>query len=184
MLELTTLRGLDGTPKRSGDQYEVSLRSESASRGPVPVKKPVGTIVADRWARLAAVLLDAVLLFLFWVAQQYVRYGVEDNVAWKIPLVVWLVTSLLVLVSGQIILLTLRGQTIGKMVIGIRVVRCGDHSMPGFWHGWVLRSVIPGLIYCIPIIGGLFVLMDLLSIFGRDSQCLHDVIADTKVVDA
>ncbi len=52
----------------------------------------------------------------------------------------------------------------------------------GFSHAWVLRSLVPGLIAAIPRLGALFVLADVLSIFGEERRCLHDYIAGTKVV--
>jgi uncharacterized RDD family membrane protein YckC len=71
------------------------------------------------------------------------------------------------------------GQTIGKKLVGIKVVRTdGAPATLGriFW----LRNLVNGLICVIPFYG----LLDLLFIFGESRQCLHDKIADTIVVKA
>ena len=71
------------------------------------------------------------------------------------------------------------GQTIGKKLVGIKVVRAdGTPATLGriFW----LRNVVNALVCLIPFYG----LLDHLFIFGESRQCLHDKIADTVVVNA
>lgn len=75
------------------------------------------------------------------------------------------------------------GQTLGKKLVGIKVVRAdGSRATLGriFW----LRNVVIGLITSIPYIGTLMWLVDHLLIFRASRLCLHDQIADTIVVDA
>jgi uncharacterized RDD family membrane protein YckC len=165
------------------DHYQVSPPPEPVRRIPVPVAGAFPKPLASRLARLAAALLDAVLLLVLWAAHQYVKYGFEDHAPWKNPLAVTMLVSSLAFLTGQVLLLALRGQTIGKMVLGIRIVRFGDRSNPGLGHAWVLRYLIPALVFRIPILGQLLYLMDVLSIFGDDRRCLHDRIADTVVVE-
>ena len=90
--------------------------------------------------------------------------------------------------------LIINGQTIGKKIFGIRVVR-SDGSRAGFWRCVFIRWFIAGLIIqaltmaisLVPIIGwiiGPFVgLIGLLMIFGETRRCLHDRIADTLVIN-
>jgi hypothetical protein len=47
-----------------------------------------------------------------------------------------------------------------------------------------LRAIVPGLIGAIPCVGNLFVLFDVLFIFGEERRGIHDYIAGTKVVEA
>lgn len=102
-----------------------------------------------------------------------------------------LMSGMLVLALGSIILLVIqvvmlstRGQTIGKRILGIRVVRYPDGSHAGFLHAWLLRNFIPFLIQLVPWIGFAFWIVDACFIFTQERRCLHDLIAGTKVVKA
>ena len=95
-----------------------------------------------------------------------------------------------VLFVVQVWMLTTRGQTIGKRITGIRIVRVEDESNPGIVNAWLLRQclfTIAGVVMSlIPILGILlrpaFHLVDWCMIFRDDQRCLHDLIAKTKVV--
>lgn len=87
----------------------------------------------------------------------------------------WTVTSL-VLVWNY-------GQTIGKRVMGIRVVRM-DGSRISFPRIFFLRGFVAALPSAIPWLGNLYQLLDYLFIFGSARRCIHDYIADSKVVTA
>ncbi|UNK48425.1 RDD family protein [Lysobacter sp. S4-A87] len=92
------------------------------------------------------------------------------------------VVGYVALIIYTLILLSREGQTIGKRVIGIRIVRTdGDRAGLGrlFW----LRYFVPGLIGAVPYVGWIFSLANILWIFGEQRRCLHDHIADTMVVN-
>jgi uncharacterized RDD family membrane protein YckC len=75
------------------------------------------------------------------------------------------------------------GGTLGKKILGLRIVRT-DGSRAGFvrlFFGRGAAAVVPA---CIPLLGGLYALVDMLLIFRDSRQCLHDQIADTIVVTA
>jgi uncharacterized RDD family membrane protein YckC len=82
----------------------------------------------------------------------------------------------------QIYLVSTRGQTIAKRILGLRIVRYADGSNPGFVHGWLLRALVPGIIGILPMVGNLFTIVNYCFIFRDDRRCLHDLIADTRVV--
>jgi len=71
------------------------------------------------------------------------------------------------------------GQSIGKKLLGIKVVRT-DGSRASLGRLIWLRNVVNGLISILPFYG----LVDALFIFGESRQCLHDRIADTVVLKA
>jgi uncharacterized RDD family membrane protein YckC len=75
------------------------------------------------------------------------------------------------------------GQTVGKRVMGIRVVRT-DGSRVTFGRFIFLRWLPLFIVGVIPWIGYISGLLDLLLIFRDSHQCLHDNIADTRVVTA
>ena len=78
------------------------------------------------------------------------------------------------------------GQTIGKKIMRIRVVRC-DGDRLGPWRWIFLRCLpifaLPALFFQHPVVGILIYLIELLLIFRDTKQCLHDQIADTMVVN-
>jgi uncharacterized RDD family membrane protein YckC len=71
------------------------------------------------------------------------------------------------------------GQTIGKKITGIKVVR-SDGSPISLGRIFWLRNVVNAVIGIIP----LYSIIELLFIFGDSQQCLHDKIADSIVVRA
>jgi uncharacterized RDD family membrane protein YckC len=84
----------------------------------------------------------------------------------------------------QIVLLSHRGQTIGKRMTNVRIVRMLDEGQSGFVQAWLPREFVPLLIGVVPFVGRFFGLADVLMIFRADRRCIHDMIASTKVVEA
>lgn len=79
-------------------------------------------------------------------------------------------------------LVATNGQTIGKRMVGIKVVRT-DGSPASFARIFLLRNVVNFLPTLLPFIGLLYqLLIDPLFIFQDSRRCLHDMIAGTTVV--
>ena len=78
----------------------------------------------------------------------------------------------------QWILLAVRGQTLGKIAMGVQIVPMDDGSKPGFVKAVVIRLWLRRLLLFIPFFG----LIDLPFIFGEERRCLHDLMVGTKVV--
>jgi uncharacterized RDD family membrane protein YckC len=78
-------------------------------------------------------------------------------------------------------LVAANGQSIGKRMVGIKVVRT-DGSRASFARIFLLRNVVNGLPNLLPYVGWLYQLVDPLLIYQESRQCLHDRIADTIVV--
>ncbi len=81
----------------------------------------------------------------------------------------------------QWILITRSGQTVGKKLMRIRIVKV-DGSTLGFGDGVALREWVMRVIGIVPCVGPLISLVGILMIFGDEQRCLHDRIAGTKVV--
>lgn len=151
--------------------------------------------LAGRWIRLAASLIDGSISMmfalpgLFMIAMSVLQSGIPLNELTTAQLeesvagVGVMMAGMLIPAVVQMVLLTIRGQTLGKLMVGIRIVRFQDEGRAGFVKAVVLRSLVPGLIGGIPYIGIPFTLVDALFIFRADRRCLHDHIADTKVVE-
>lgn len=160
---------------------------------------PIALPLAHPGRRLASFLVDYLLSVLcalpgalvlgpiFINALIAIGQGREPDFSSAQPARMLLGFSLLALLSCallvvQVILLTWRGQTLAKMMFGLKVVRCPDQAAAGFFRGWFLRNLVPGVIQVLPYIGTVFFLADSLFIFRPDRRCLHDLIAGTMVV--
>jgi uncharacterized RDD family membrane protein YckC len=142
---------------------------------------------ADRVKRLVATLLDglifgvtaAMAFGLGFVSGAGFHWGVGLLSGFGLMSIVWL--GMLVC---QCYLLAVRGQTIGKIVMGLRIVRFEDGGNPGFVKAVLLRTFLWALITAVPVVGTLIGVVGILFIFRDDQRCLHDHIAGTRVVNA
>ncbi|MGH8082795.1 MAG: RDD family protein, partial [Lysobacter sp.] len=150
-------------------------------------------VKADRGIRLVARLIDiglqlAVMVPMFIVL---LATGSPSNTLERtdqlsplqITMLIVSILALLGLAVYQLVLLYQTSQTLGKRWMGIKIVR-NDGSPSSFGRIFGLRMVVVGVIEQVPCLGALFALVNVLWIFGEDSRCLHDLLADTKVVNA
>jgi uncharacterized RDD family membrane protein YckC len=141
--------------------------------------------LAGRGSRLGAVLLDTVAMCLCMLPGWIVMMaGGDDNEATQVTGGILVGVGFLALAALQTYLLTTRGQSLGKRIVGVRIVNFLDDSNPGFVKACLLRAVLPAVLSCVPIVGSVFSIIDVCFIFQQDRRCLHDLIAGTKVVNA
>ena len=81
-------------------------------------------------------------------------------------------------------LLAKHGQTIGKRVVGTRIVSIDTNEILALWRVFFVRYVPQTLVAHLPLIGGFMLITSYLFIFRKDKRCVHDLIAKTKVVKA
>lgn len=90
-----------------------------------------------------------------------------------------------ILMLTNVVLLTVRGQTLGKLLLRVQIVRFSDGGRAGFIRAVLLRAVLfpvmSFLMYMHPL-AQLLLLLDVLLIFRQDRRCLHDFVADTRVI--
>lgn len=67
--------------------------------------------------------------------------------------------------------------------VSVKIVR-HDGSRVALGRVFGLRMVVPSIIYMVPLLGFVFYLVDVLFIFRGDRRCVHDLMADTRVVSA
>jgi uncharacterized RDD family membrane protein YckC len=100
--------------------------------------------------------------------------------------VAWVWAGLLSAFFVQAVLIAWRGQNLGKLLVGIRVVRIDTGAPAGFLRGVVLRFGLPVSLVIVLngvfMLGFVFLLVDYAFMFRDDRRCLHDLIAGTKVV--
>ncbi len=156
---------------------------------------PSGTVLAERPTRLAAWFVDNIFGFIaclpgfmllgLSVVQSIVsgQRDFENIDTTRLALGGGLLLAgCLVLIIVQVWMLTTRGQTLGKRLLGVRIVRFADEANPGFVGAVLLRAVVPGILGLVPYIGFIFTIVDACFIFRPDRRCIHDLIAGTKVV--
>jgi len=81
-------------------------------------------------------------------------------------------------------LVAANGQSIGKRLVGIKIVRT-DGSRASFARIFLLRNVVNSLPMLLPYVGLLYqLIIDPILIYQESRQCVHDKIADTIVVRA
>lgn len=100
----------------------------------------------------------------------------------------------------QWILLAKDGQTVGKKILAVRIVRHADGGNPGFGRAvglrWILNywvfynvpTLVPAVfpitaLAVFPLLGLIYFLVDSLLIVGDERRCVHDYLAGTKVIE-
>lgn len=141
--------------------------------------------LAGRGARLAGAIIDGVILLgLWWLVSVVTPWNIfspQMAEAGFMAMVGMTLLGLLLFAMVNGYLLMTRGQTVGKMLLGMRIVRPnGSAASPGRVIG--LRYGVGWLLSAVPIVGMVYALVDCLMIFRADRRCLHDMIADTIVV--
>jgi uncharacterized RDD family membrane protein YckC len=156
-----------------------------------PPKAPVSDIkprtetggIASRSRRLAASSLDtAFMIAVMWLVSAFTPWnpftlGASSLIGSALAAALGYVCF--VLINGY--LLWQHGQTLGKALLGMRIVRSdGSPASPARLFG--LRYAVGSVIGIIPSAGAIYGLLDCLLIFRKSHRCLHDQIADTIVI--
>lgn len=168
---------------------DIETPDEFPTRGPVinttaEIDKPQ---LAKKSTRLLAAMIDLIVfvasftlpfVIASWIGGDFSNTLKTTSGAVGMIVVVYLLMALI-----QMFLLIKHGQTIGKRALGIKIVKESDNSLPGFVKVYLLRSFVPNLLAGIPYAGVAIYLADLLFIFRDDRRCLHDLIAQTIVIN-
>jgi len=124
--------------------------------------------LAEPWRRLIARLVDGVILFIVFS----IFLGAVNEFV-----------GLVVVAAYEIVFVALRGQTPGKMLLRIKVVRASNGYLPG-WAPAAIRWAIPtmGLVlgWWLAGLPGLLVYASLL--WNKRKQGWHDMAGKTLVV--
>lgn len=141
--------------------------------------------LASRWARLWGALIDAVIAMVITFPAMYFTGYWEKAMAQTIGLVETLALGLFGLVMFAILhgyLLAKHGQTIGKKLVGTRIVSTTSNEILPFWKVFFVRYLPISIAANIPMAGQFLVIIDDLFIFRKNKRCVHDLLAGTKVV--
>ena len=169
------MSGLDANPYSTPD---ARLVDPSAPAVPAP-----------RLLRLAAALVDALLLLAILVPLLWAAGAIDDArmmMAAHEPFpsafsVKWGMVAFFVYVALQGWPLHRRGQSWGKRLFDLRVVDL-EGRQASLQRLILFRQLPISVLGRIPVVGVVLVWIDLLFIFKASRRCLHDRIAGTRVV--
>jgi len=133
-------------------------------------------VLASRSSRLLAKTVDAPFTMASVLVARFVPGAMPASEAIQLVLIVAGVFGMIV----QLVLLSSDGQTIGKRLVKIKIVRVDSGRNGGFVANVILRAVVNGLLSLTVV----YFVVDVLFIFFRNRLCLHDYIAGTRVVKA
>ena len=143
--------------------------------------------LARRLTRLVAAIIDGVIAMIV-TLPIFLVFGITDAALDGSFSIVGFVLQLMLGIGIYLAihgyLLATRGQTVGKYLLGIKIVDVDSYQILDFGKLVGLRYVPVWLVSSIPLIGGFLALIDILFIFQESRRCVHDLIAGTIVVEA
>ena len=181
----------------------------------LPKTEIVDVHIASVWSRVAAYLLNYLFNVIIFLPYYYILYTEATAISKQknIPFTPDLITSvsmradmaqvgglstIVYLIVGivQLYYMSRYGQSLGKKIMGIRVLK-SNGSNPGFLGAVLVRELAWGLIVLVILISAYFVLkvnilicsllillINFIMLFSvkRDRRTLYDMLADTVVV--
>lgn len=178
--------------KAASNPYQTPLGASSSQ-----ANSAGSNVLAKPGIRIGAVLLDGLFYILLTIPGFVLSFGLfaamivasGETSGDKTNLNGGDVIAILILLLGMFlptvinaILISKSGQTIGKKMVGIRMVDQNTGQPAGFLQGFLLRSLVFQLITGLPAIGFLIALADIFFLFTEGHQTLHDRLAKTRVV--
>ena len=144
-------------------------------------------LLASRWSRIGATIVDSLILSVVMLPLAYFTGafdGLSNNPPTELPLTYQLTMAILGFSLYCIInwkYLKLSGQTVGKKLLGIKMVNL-DGTPAQVFDLVFKRYAFFIFVGYIPLVGGWIGLVNMLMVFGKQKRALHDRIAKTKVI--
>lgn len=101
---------------------------------------------------------------------------------WKNPLVYAMLAASLVPCSLNAFLISLRGQTVGKLIFGLVIVDDASMKPVGFHQGVLTRWIGWNLKKMVPILGARLQRDDISALLFNETITEHDMFANTLVI--
>jgi len=143
--------------------------------------------LASPWRRLGASLLDTLIVLvvttpMMWFSGYFTHITemVAKGASTRPEQVIWAFIGFCIMLALNWSHLG-RGQTIGKRIMAIRIVR--KNGAPAERSHIILKRILPILCFSNAPFGFIFSIVDALCIFRSQHNTAHDDIADTKVID-
>jgi uncharacterized RDD family membrane protein YckC len=140
---------------------------------------------ASRLRRLFASMIDSLLMSVIVLPAMFLgglfELAATAPMSWGYSIKTGALAAIVFLLLNGLLLIQ-RGQTLGKMMLSIKIVK--EDCSAADASTLLIRYAVYFMGNLIPVIGALFGLVNVLFIFGDRKQCLHDRIASTIVVNA
>lgn len=191
-----------GDPLRGAPETPGYVTTPPPGAGGPPVSAPSAAlsgahVLAGWWSRVGAALIDGLIvgigslvLLIALTAPFGIGFFADESVGVISILVGLLFATLCVTIVAFLyapaMMARTNGQTLGRMVVGIRVVRAKGQEMTFGWA--MLREVaVKALLFGVAssLTFGLASLLDVLwPLWDEEHRALHDFIVDTRVIRA
>jgi uncharacterized RDD family membrane protein YckC len=132
-------------------------------------------VQANVWSRLAAKAIEFAIFVIISIAA-IIPGAMNDNGG---QMILYVAITSLIWVIYLAIHLSINGQTIGKWLMKVKIVRADTGVEGGFIHNFLLRTCVN---YIICSFVPFYSLADLLFIFSKEARCIHDRLASTQVI--
>ena len=154
-------------------------------------------VLAGWWSRVGAALIDGlivglggIVLLIAITAPFGLLFFADENLGIVSIIFGFMLATLCVTIVAFLyapaMMSRTNGQTLGRMVLGIRVVRAKGQPMT-FWFAMLREVVIKALLFGIAssLTFGLASLLDVLwPLWDEENRALHDLMVDTRVIRA
>ena len=150
----------------------------------IPLDEPP---LAGRWARFWGAIIDGLIGMAIAFPAMFLTGYWDRAMAQQVTMLETLLYGVFGFVMFAVLhgyLLAKNGQTIGKKLVGTRIVSTVSNQVLPFWKVLFVRYLPISVAANIPLAGGLLVIIDDLFIFRNNKRCVHDLIAGTKVIKA
>jgi uncharacterized RDD family membrane protein YckC len=151
------------------------------------IEVPTEDVLASRWARLGGAIVDTIAIMIVSGPVMYFTGFWERAMSGNVPIMDTIIYGLF----GMVVYLALNGywlskhgQTIGKKVVGIRIVSVETNEIVPLKKIFLARYLPLAICANIPLAGQFIAIIDSLFVFRKDKRCIHDLIAGTKVIKA
>ncbi|WP_181905724.1 RDD family protein, partial [Microbacterium bovistercoris] len=177
------IEGLDALG-RPDPGYAKALGLVPARSGMRVLSTLTELLVAVLLALPATLVLTPIALSITAGTFDPVAFGERGDLIWLLVAVISSYVLIFAYTLVQLILHGRKGVTLGKAIFGIRSVNVRTLERPGFWRGAVVRYLILGASFVVPVIGPLLVIAISPFFDGeRRGRGWPDLVAATWFID-
>jgi uncharacterized RDD family membrane protein YckC len=157
-------------------QADLSIQRAPEDAELASLGERLGAAIIDTIIMLVVALVPIVIFYGGWT--EYMAADSSESYAFTLGSTAF-GFLMYVIVNGY--LLAKNGQSVGKKILDIKIVRT-DGSRASFVRLVAVRALFEHALLLIPVVDIWLSIIDVLFIFQRSRKCLHDTIADTIVI--